>query len=168
MDNQLRPGPKGDPLPAGEVVFRLATVPKDGFITGQANPEHFVLSTEDKNSIPPSLSVWAERLTRPEQAREFIGLKRDIARLVLYLNVDEIRSLRPKPDSPDAPYLDVVWEPLTITQDGMCIPDPRPGAEGHAGIINLKHPNMSRLHYKSLRSQLADLANKRDSSLLPE
>lgn len=160
MDKQLRTGPKGESLPSGEIVFRLVAASKDGPI---ASPAHFELSSADKESTPPSLSVWAERLTTPEEAREFRGPKRDISRLVLYLDVDRIRTLRPEPDSPDAPYLDVVWEPLAVEEDGW-----RNGAAGHAGIINLKHANMSKLHYRSLRSQLADLANERNRDLLPE
>ena len=168
MDNQLRPGPKGKRLPAGEIVFRCEKVSKDSPLTHQASPGHFELSSKDKESVPPSLSVWVEQLTTPEQSREIRGRREGIAWLILYLDVDEVRSLRPEPDSPDAPYLDVVWEPLTIQEDGISIPDPRVGAEGHAGIVNLKHPNMTKLHYRSLRSQLADLANRRDRVLLPE
>lgn len=160
MDNPLRPGSKGESLPSGVIIFRLVAVSKDGPI---AVPAHFELSSIDKEAIPPSLSVWAEKLTTPEEAREFRGPKRDVSRLVLYLDVDRVRTLRPEPDSPDAPYLDVVWEPLSVEEGGW-----RAGAAGHAGIINLKHANMNKAHYKSLRSQLADLANEQDPYLLPE
>lgn len=164
MDDRLRPGIKGERLPDGEEVFRLQKVSsKDASLTGKALPTHFELSTDDKKATPPSLSVWASDLTSPQQARVIRGV--EAARLVLYLNVDQIRSLRPEPDSPDAPYLDVVWEPL-FNRDNVNVPDERPGAEGHAAIINLKHPNMSSLDYRSLRSQLADLANQNHPLLL--
>lgn len=59
--------------------------------------------------------------------------------------------------------LDVKWFQAVVTDaNGQSSPDLRPGAVGHAGIINLDIPpgkgaQASKLR-KSLRSQLADIA----------
>src|SRR5688500_9951925 len=119
----LQTGQAGEPLPPGEWVLRLAVASKDFLETGQVSPEVFALSTEDRRDDPPRLSVWAERLTRPEQPWRLMGEKPHY-RLALRLGVDAIRALRPNPDSPEAPNLDVQWHPL-LTDDGT--PDPRPG-----------------------------------------
>jgi hypothetical protein len=80
--------------------------------------------------------------------------------LALRLQVDTIRSLRPEPDSPAVPGLDVQWDRLTVRDEtGALTPDTRPGAAGHAGITGLaRGAGVTRLHTKSLRSQLADAA----------
>jgi len=75
---------------------------------------------------------------------------------------DEIRALRPEPNSMDVPDLDVVWDSLMMEENGMILPDTRPGAEGHAGKTGLlRPPFVEQRFYKSLRSQLADLACQR-------
>jgi hypothetical protein len=155
----LRPGQDGEPLPAGEWVLRLAVLTQDIRETGRPSPKAFELSSEDRQGTPPRLSVWAERLTTPHQAWLLMGA-RPQCRLVLRLGVDTIRSLRPEPDSPDVPALDVPWERLMIRdENGRLVPDTRPGAEGHAGITGLaREGGLTRLHTKSLRSQLADTA----------
>jgi hypothetical protein len=158
MDS-LRPGQDGEPLPAGEWVLRLAPISKDFLETGRPSPKAFELSTEDRKGTPPRLSVWAERLTTPRQAWVLSGGRPEY-QLALRLNVDVIRALRPEPDSPEVPSLDVQWERLMVTnENGRWVPDTRPGASGHAGIAGLLRGGpVSRLHTQSLRSQLADLA----------
>src|SRR5690349_11654662 len=142
------PGPAGEPLPSGEWVLRLAVASKDFQETGRVSPEVFALSSEDRRGDPPRLSVWSERLTHPEQAWELMGRKSSY-RLIVRLNVDAVRALGPSPDSPDAPGLDVQWDPL-LNDDGS--PDARPGAAGHAGIVGL-HAGSS-AHRKSCRRRL--------------
>jgi hypothetical protein len=156
----LRQGRDGEPLPSGEWVLRLAALTKDVLESDRPSPKAFELSTEDRQSLPPRLSVWAERLTTPHQAWSLLGARSEY-QLVLRLNVDVIRSLRPEPDSPDVLGLDVQWHWLMV-QDaaGSWIPDTRPGAVGHAGITGLaRGGGVTRLHTKSLRSQLADAAH---------
>jgi hypothetical protein len=152
--DRLQPGQMGEPLPPGEWVLRLAVASKDFLESGQISPEAFALSTEDRREDPPRLSVWAEKLTRPEQAWHLMGEKPSY-RLVLRLNVDAVRALRPNPDSPDVPDLEVQWHTL-LTEDGS--PDARPGADGHAGITGL-HAG-SPAQRKSLRRRLARLASE--------
>jgi hypothetical protein len=147
----LQPGPAGEPLPSGEWVLRLAVASKDFLETGQVSPEVFALSTEDRRDDPPRLSVWAERLTRPDQAWHLLGEKPHY-RLSLRLSVDAIRALRPHPDSPEALSLDVQWHPL-LTADRA--PDPRPGAAGHSGITGLEAGASAQR--KSWRRKLAQL-----------
>jgi hypothetical protein len=155
----LRPGQDGEPLPAGEWVLRFAALTKDVLETGKPSPRAFELSSEDRQSAPPRLSVWAERLTTARQAWMLMGAKPEY-QLILRLNVDVIRALRPEPDAPAVPGLDVQWDRLIVQDEaGRRVPDTRPGAEGHAGITGLaRGGEMTRLHTKSLRSQLADAA----------
>lgn len=155
MNERLQPGNRGEPLPAGETVLRFLKASLHGRVTDAA----FELTTLDKTSPLQSLSVWAARLTSPEQAREFLGDQKDASLFYCLLGVEEIRSLRLSPESPVTP-LDVVWDPLFLSNSEER--DSRPGAEGHAGITGLvRPPGMEKLLYKRLRVQLADLANKR-------
>jgi hypothetical protein len=151
---RLQPGQAGEPLPPDEWVLRLAIVSKDFLESGQVSPEVFAFSTEDRRDDPPRLSVWAERLTRPEQAWHLMGEKPHY-RLALRLNVSAIQVLRPNPDAPDVPNLDVHWHPLLV-EDGS--PDPRPGAAGHAGIVGLHAGTPAQR--KSWRRKLAQLASE--------
>jgi hypothetical protein len=137
----LRPGQHGERLPDQVIVLRLASLPSDGI--PRATPEHFNLSSEDKASELQSLTVWAKDLTPAKKAREFMGEKKALYRVILYLNVDHIRAIR-VPSAPTEALLDVVWD-----RDG------RHGAEGHAGITGLM---CERIHRKALRVKLADLA----------
>jgi hypothetical protein len=102
------------------VVFRLAKESKDYWETGKISPANFALSTPDKESELKALSVWANRLTTPQQARELVEADQASYRLAAYLGVAEVRALRPSPDSPKVPYLDVVWERLVIDQANSC------------------------------------------------
>jgi hypothetical protein len=147
-------GRTGEPLPSGEWVLRLAVASKDFLETGQVSPEAFALSTEDRRDDPPRLSVWAERLTRPEQAWHLLGEKPNY-RLIVRLNVDTIRALRPSPDTPELPGLDVQWHSLQ-NDDGR--PDTRLGAEGHAGLVGLH--SGSPAQRKSWRRRLARLGSE--------
>jgi hypothetical protein len=157
MTNPLRAGGKGHPLPDGELVLRLITKTTG---EGKVSPEEFELSTEDKRYDPPLLSVWAQQLTTPEQALGFLT-NRDACKFFSVLSADDIRLLRPEPDLADVKSLDVVWDPRTIIQNGNEVLDTSPGADGHAGIIGLlRPPGLPKLHYRSLRFKLADLATR--------
>jgi hypothetical protein len=69
MSNILNQETTGTSLPSGIVVLRLLRTSKDG----KALETHFALSEEDKTATLPTLSVWIETLTTPEQARELLG-----------------------------------------------------------------------------------------------
>ena len=153
MTNVFQAGGTGIPLPGGEIIIRLIKASKDG----KALETHFALSGPDKQAPLKSISVWAEKLTTPEQACEFMGEKRFSYEVYCRLHVDNIRNLT-LPELPE-PGLDTVWD--TLFQDGTAIPDPRPGAHGHSGIIGLERPpEMEKKVYKALRTKLADLANE--------
>ncbi|AGA28300.1 hypothetical protein [Singulisphaera acidiphila] len=161
--NDIHPGDDGDPLPTGEWVIRLVKLSKDGYVS----PEMFELSTNEKNAIPPRLSVWAEKLTSDEQAWQLTGCNLS-KNTIASLNIDTIRSLVPEPNSPETHHLEVEWEPkrlrdgegkLILGEDGMPILDSKPGAKGHAGIRYLREG--TKAQYKSLRSQLAEKANQK-------
>lgn len=143
-----------------EVVFRLAKASKDGKISEAA----FILSSKDEKEEQPSLSVWAARLTSPAEAQEFIENRKEDYTLYGFLKVNEVRALRPDPDSPDVPALNVIWHQLFFENgNAKTTPDTRPGSAGHAGITGLLKPSglaNARLYYRSLRSKLADLANQ--------
>ncbi len=143
--SDLRRGDDGDPLPAGEWV-RRAFKKKTLTMAGEINELQFAPSTEDKQDPKHRLTVWAERLTRDEHI--FTLSNNDPAESILArLNADAIRGLRPEPSVPDIPRLEVEWHA-----------DPRPHAEGHAGIRDLLEGQ--KLQRKSLRVQLAALAQR--------
>ena len=125
--------------------------------------ETFILSTQDEESELKSLSVWAHRLTSPEQAREFMGESKTEYQLCSCLNVGDVRALRPIPDLDAIPSLNVVWDALLVeSEEGALIPDTRPGALGHSGITGFSRgAGLGKSYYRSLRSQIADLANKK-------
>lgn len=157
MTDSLEPGTTGTPLPRGVTVLRLAKLSMGILESRRAHESHFSLSSDDEKSELKSLSVWAKDLTASQKARELMGESRFAYRLVLYLNVDNIRSIQD--DFPFMP-LNVVWDL-----------DPRPGAEGHAGIIGLMRPPSGiKAHYKALRVRLADIVNANDANIeiLPE
>ncbi len=160
MRPPIQPGARGEPLPADEDAFRLIRASKDGKVSEAS----FTLSEEDKQSALQSLSVFALRLTVPAQALALMeSEKQAVYGLYALLGVAAVRALRPSPDSPDVPSLDVVWDPLPAFPDSQAA-----GAEGHAGITGLLGPTGltdAKILYKSLRSQLADLANQRLSPI---
>ena len=150
----VQPGEKGTPLPDGSSVIRLAKLSSQTLETLQAHESNFSLSTEDEESELQSLSVWERSLTPPRKARELMGPNRDQYRLALNLEVNEIRALNLL-QLLSVLALDVVWDP-----------DPRSGAEGHAGIIGLRRPpGGNRSIYKTIRAKLARLAQV---ELIPE
>ncbi len=162
----IHAGQQGERLPDGERVLRLL---KKTTNDGKVSPDEFELSTQDKQSLLQSLSVWAERLTTPEQARAFMGDKKYSYSLYCSLAVDTIRALRPEPDASAVRPLDVVWDLLTMAQqdhEGAYVPL---GMEGHCGLMGLmRPPGLSKQHFFSLRSQLADLANSSLASIRRE
>lgn len=155
-------------------VIRLGRVPKDFSQRKQISAiqlgevKVFELSSLDKKSVPPHLSVWVDALTTPKQAYSFLP-ENSPCRLVLRLNVEKVRKLVGGSDEKlHSSLLDVVWVHLIQNVDGEQIRDRRPGAEGHAGIIGLDDKSVSnKLLRKDLRSKLAELASK-DCHLLTD
>lgn len=153
MTNTLQTGATGTPLCSEEVVLRLFKASKDG----KAIETHFALTDDDKENYPYSSSVWAERLTSPAQAREFMAPKQFAYEIYSRLRVIQVRNLTTL--CLEKPVLDVVWDTLYDTEKNDR--DPRPGAAGHAGITGLlKPPSIEKRIYKTLRTMLADLANE--------
>ena len=157
--SELQPGADGEPLPSGEWVSRVCkkkNASKSGDIIheGQFGPT----DKEKKEDPKHRISVWAEKLTTEEQAFGFTGTDSENA-VLARLNVDDVRNLRPEPDSEDIPHLQVEWHYRIVTDEaGSRIQDPSPGAKGHAGIRDLTRGN--KIQRRSLRVQLAELAQK--------
>jgi hypothetical protein len=150
----LQPGQRGERLPDGIIVLRLAKPSSASSDAPRAHESNFSLSSDDEVSELQSLSVWVIDLTPVKRAREFMGELRAQYRMALYLNVNDIRAIRWPSGEVGSP-LDVVWDPL-----------PQPDAKGHSGIIGLKRPpHTERSKYKALRVKLADLAR---AELLPD
>ena len=152
-------------------VLRLARPPKD-FLEKQnvlaiQLEKEFELSSEDKRTNPPHLSVWVDSLTTPEQAYSFLE-ENSLRKLVLRLEVEKIRTT--EGNSEEASYsglLDVIW--VYLFQDIDCqFRDSRPGADGHCGITGLDEKSapdgltkhQKKLLRKDLRSKLAEIASK--------
>ncbi|MDZ4687480.1 MAG: hypothetical protein SH850_20605 [Planctomycetaceae bacterium] len=116
----------------------------------------FELSTEDKKTTPPSLSVWAEELTIADQAWDFMGAKPKNT-VVACLSADDVRAI---PVPPQFQQVNVVWEQAKRDDgDGNLIPNLAPGAEGHCGIIGLAQGGTAdKNHRKALRLDLAEAA----------
>ncbi|MCC5644339.1 hypothetical protein LC607_15595 [Nostoc sp. CHAB 5824] len=136
----------------------------------------FDLSTSDKKSAPPHLSVWEESLTTAKQAYSFLQ-ENSLCKLVIRLNVDEVRKIEVVAEDKNkySGLLDVIWVHLFQESNGKKIKDRRPGAKGHSGITGLDEKStpegltnkQAKNFRKSLRFQLAELASK-DHSLLDE
>ncbi|QKQ75562.1 hypothetical protein [Nostoc sp. TCL240-02] len=137
----------------------------------------FELSTLDRKSIPPHLSVWEESLTTPEQAYSFLQ-ENSPRRLVIRLNVDEVRKIEVVVEDKNkySGILDVIWvHLLQDSNNDKKIKDRRLGAKGHSGIIGVDEEStpkgltkrQAKDFRKSLRFQLAELASK-DHGLLDE
>jgi hypothetical protein len=169
------------PLPESFWIIRLAVPPKDYSGTQrvsaiQLNPA-FQLSSADKQSVPPHLSVWAEKLTTPQQAYAFLCANRpdSLQKLVIRLSVEEITALRSRISSEQVinGLLDVIWIHLFVESENGRIRDTRPGADGHAGIVGLDGvaapatlTNREKKNLrKDLRAQLAQLASRRSTLL---
>jgi hypothetical protein len=174
---QSRTQQNEEQLPNDCSVIRLARLPKDFEEKGQilaiqvnASAEDFALSSTDRKSLPPHLSVWAEYLTTPEQAYSFLP-SNSSSRLAFRLNVGDICSIVGSLDQerkfPN--LLNVIWIFLAERDRQN-----RPGAEGHAGITGLCQGSMpvdllereSKKLRKDLRSKLAELASKEPSILI--
>ncbi len=135
--------------------------------------EGFELSTEDKKSAPPHLSVWVDYLTTPEQAYKFLP-ENSPRKLVIRLKVSEIRQIQvSSAQSIYSNLLDVIWIYIHCKVKGKSVKDRRPGAKGHSGIIGLDEDSgpkeltksqKKRLR-KNLRAQLADLASQNYSQI---
>lgn len=171
------------PVPSGCRVIRLAHVPKDYGEKGKIlaiqldqEVKAFEMSSLDKKSIPPHLSVWEESCTTPKEAYSFLQ-ENSPCRLVIRLNVDEVRKIEVLAEDKNkySGLLDVIWVHKLIESNGNMIRDCRPGAKGHAGITGLDENSkpegltnrQAKNFRKSLRLQLAELASK-DHSLLDE
>lgn len=161
-------------------VIRLARQPKDfsekkRILAIQVDDGVFNPSTDDRQSIPPHLSVWVDFMTTPEQAYSFLQENNPNSdkKLVLRLPVSEIRKIIGIADK-DKTYpglLNVIWVFLQKSVRNKC-----PGAKGHSGITGglfeqllpdgLTNRQKSDLR-KYLRSELAKLASK-DCFLLEE
>lgn len=156
-----------EPLPESHKILRLAVPPKDfeergRVLANQLNivSEAFTLSSSDKESVPPHLSVWSEMLTTPEQAYSFLP-KDSPKRLVLRLRVNEVRDITSKlGDTIYSDLLDVIWIGILETKSG---------AEGHAGITGLNRDTdapenltkaQKKLLFKDMRFQLSELASQ--------
>ena len=162
------------PVPKDCWVLRLAQLPKEFAEKGDISAiqldlsNEFTLSSDDKDSVPPHLSVWVEALTKPEQAYRFLA-DNSPRKLVLRLKVNEICEIQG--NSGEGVYsnlLDVIWVYLFEEINDELIRDSRPGAEGHSGITGLNEEsapdgltkNQKKLLRKDLRAQLAELASK--------
>ena len=166
-----------DPVPNDCCVFRLARLPKDFAQKGNISAiqlqldEEFTLSTLDKKSVPPHLSVWVESQTKPEQAYCFLteNAPNSPRKLVLRLPVQEIRDLVgcSGQGTIHSQILDVIWVFLFENSEKR-VSDRRPGADGHSGITGLDENSapsgltktQAKLLHKDLRSKLADIASK--------
>lgn len=111
----------------------------------------FELSTQDRTDaqargIAPRLSVFDKAKTKPAEARAF---RTCTGRLPVYgMRVSDVTAISTPGRIP--PALAVVPDPL--------IGNPRPGADGHCGIVGLDRPvGEPSTVTKSLRSQLADI-----------
>lgn len=153
-------------------MLRLARLPKDyvekGNILAIQLDAEFELSSQDKKSVPPYLSVWAEFLTTPEQAYGFLqeNAPNSPRKLILRLKVDEIIQIVGSCGDGEihCNLMSVIWVHLYRRQ----VRDRRPGAEGHCGITGLDENSapkgltkaQAKILRKDLRSKLAELASK--------
>lgn len=159
MTSSSPPGNRGERVPGGSDVTRLAKESSSAYEAGAVHPSTFDLSSEDKAAPLQSLSVWVSELTTCGQARELIDeSKRSLYVYCLSLSIDRIRQIT---IADSGTNLDVVWDPLHCESSGVRLPDERPGAGGHAGVINYKRPpGMDKALYKELRSKLADVVER--------
>ncbi|MFN6540066.1 MAG: hypothetical protein RM021_027470 [Nostoc sp. EkiNYC01] len=163
------------PLPNTCRVLRLSNVPKDYGEKGKilaiqlGEVKAFELSSLDKKTPPPHLSVWDESLTTAEQAYSFLQ-ENSPCKLVIRLNVAEVRKIEVVAEDKNkySGLLDVIWVHLLKESNGKKIKDRRPGAKGHSGITGLDEQStpegltnkQAKNFRKSLRFQLAELASK--------
>jgi len=165
-------GPNLEPIQDSYLmVFKLACPPSDFEENGEVLAVHlesaFILSTKDKESVPPHLSVWIESLTTYQQAYSFLSENSNLT-LVLRLNVDKIRKINISFGEIDySNLLNVIWVYIFQDINSQQVPDSRPGAIGHAGIIGLDDKSapthlskkQKQAFRKRLRVELAKLAS---------
>jgi hypothetical protein len=177
----LSAGSHLEPVADHHRVLRLARPPKDyaskGNILAIQLDVEFQLSSADKQSVPPHLSVWVQALTTSEQAYSFLqeNIPNSPRKLVLCLGVEEICQIVGSAGNGNGypNVLAVIWVHLFQKIDGEPVRDDRPGAKGHSGITGLDAAVLlgeltkaqAKLLRKDLRSQLAELAS-RDHFLL--
>lgn len=182
LPNIFTPRRSLTPLPNSCRILRLANVPKDYREKGKilaiqlGEVKAFELSSLDKKTPPPHLSVWDESLTTAKQAYSFLQ-ENSPCKLVIRLNVAEVRKIEVIAENTNkySELLDVIWVHLLKESNGKKIEDRRPGAKGHSGITGLDEQStpegltnrQAKNFRKSLRFQLAELASK-DHSLLDE
>ncbi len=156
---EQEPGADGTPLDGDEWVRRVCKEKNKSKFGEIIHEGSFVPTTKEKEEDPlHRISVWAERLTTAEQAYGFTEANAAVD-VIVRLNVDEVRRLRPEPDSEGFPHLQVEWHHrFVVDEDGSRAPDPAPGANGHAGIRDLTIGNKPQK--RSLRVQLAELARR--------
>lgn len=151
-------GIDGEPLLDSEIVLRLANPSK--YQNRVPDSGMFKLSSDDRNSPTPRLSVWCQRLTTPAQAYDLTG-KKPGNNLTLRLLVSAVRTVQ---IGDGLPHLDVEWEPLyerdeegnpSLDEAGNPIRDRREGAVGHAGIRHLEKGSDSK--NRKARVRLAEL-----------
>jgi hypothetical protein len=140
---KLQHGADGEPLPEGEWV-RRAFKKRHLTKSGEISELQFKPSSDDEKDPRHRLTVWVERLTTDEHVYA-LSNNNPTECVMARLNSDDVRKLRPDPIEPEVPYLEVEWHE-----------DPRPNAEGHAGIRDLLVGD--KMQRRSLRSQLANLA----------
>lgn len=172
------------PVPSHCTIFRLARLPKDYLEKGNilaiqltSLSKEFELSSNDKKSIPPHLSVWVESLTTPKQAYEFLQANSPNSprKLILRLKVSQVckieGSLTSKQIYPN--LLRVIWVHLFKDFDRK-LRDRRPSSDGHSGICGLDEnsslgglsTSQKKLLRKDLRSKLAELASQSSHEIL--
>ncbi|MBI3947759.1 MAG: hypothetical protein HY321_17700 [Armatimonadetes bacterium] len=164
---RLRPGRDGEPLPAGVEVFRLAlglmVESKDFQQTGRVPRTVFDLSSGDKASSTPRLSVYASDLTRIAEAWAFLDLSAKYGYSV-HISTDQVRTVGAEMAGHCRGHqLVVEWEAKKIQdpQTGMEVLDERPAAKGHAGIAGLSEADYSSAARKNIKRKLAAFAEVR-------
>jgi hypothetical protein len=172
-------GPNGCSVDQELFVLRCVEPPHDYRLgalilpvqMSQIGDSGFGLSSADKASTPPHLSVWVDALTTPEQAYRFLPENRAKPKnLVLRISVRSIKQIVARESDSDVDYpglLDVIWVHIDRSE---------PGAKGHAGITGLDDASIKKVLQsrgyqtltkkqirdirKDLRLQLAELASQ--------
>ncbi len=144
------PGGDGEPLPPGQVVFKLVLPSSGAGDSGSAQAEMFALSSREKAGSK-RLSVCVVGLCTPDEAWGFLDNNPKYNWLVI-LGVDDIRSIRLPQRPADFVPLEVVWHPMHELEG-------KPGADGHAGIVGLdESAGVTTPERKFLRKELAKVA----------
>ncbi len=139
----LTPGPTGSPVAPEAWVLRVGQVVVNEVATSSAHapPNMFELTSDDKKSPVPRLSVFAEELTIADQAWAILGCQPKHT-VVACAQVERINSL----SNAAGIRTEVQWDRV-LDSDA-------PGIDGHCGIANLNQGD--KRQRRELRSQLAD------------